>query len=348
MEIVGIKSIKKIDIKSKRHDIEVEDNHNFFADDILVHNSNFSFWYDGVKMKYAKRTGFIDATENFFNYEEVATKENPKIIAMWDFIKSEIKDFGMEFDLGELVVYGELFGGTYPHPDVPRNPHATAVQKGLFYSPTNEFYCFDIKVNGRLLGETQKGELCEQFGIFWDEPLFEGTFNECLKYPNLFPTTIPKRLGLPEIEGNVCEGVVIKPIEVKRSWAGNRVIFKNKNEKYAEITGKKSGEKSMKQPKEAIELSEAGNELLETLMQYVNENRLNAVISKLGELNDKMFGKIVGECMGDTMNDFLKDERESFEALDLKEQKVLTKRMGAEWSNMIRADFLNILDNSKK
>ena len=75
MEIVEIKSIKKIDINSKRHDIEVEDNHNFFADDILVHNSNFSFWYDGVKMKYAKRTGFIDATENFFNYEEVATKE---------------------------------------------------------------------------------------------------------------------------------------------------------------------------------------------------------------------------------------------------------------------------------
>lgn len=37
MEIVKIKSIKKIE-QHDRYDLEVEDNHNFFANDILVHN----------------------------------------------------------------------------------------------------------------------------------------------------------------------------------------------------------------------------------------------------------------------------------------------------------------------
>jgi len=36
---VKIKSIKKIDNQSKRYDIEVKDNYNFFANNVLVHNS---------------------------------------------------------------------------------------------------------------------------------------------------------------------------------------------------------------------------------------------------------------------------------------------------------------------
>lgn len=38
MKVEKIKSIKKIINNSKRYDIEVEKNHNFFANNILVHN----------------------------------------------------------------------------------------------------------------------------------------------------------------------------------------------------------------------------------------------------------------------------------------------------------------------
>lgn len=32
-----------------------------------------------------------------------------------------------------ITIYGELFGGTYPHPDVPRDPNVSIhVQKGIF------------------------------------------------------------------------------------------------------------------------------------------------------------------------------------------------------------------------
>ncbi len=39
MHYQKIKSIKKINCNSKRYDITVEDNHNFFANNILMHNS---------------------------------------------------------------------------------------------------------------------------------------------------------------------------------------------------------------------------------------------------------------------------------------------------------------------
>lgn len=49
LKISKIKSIKKLDNhQSKRYDIEVKDNHNFFANDILVHNSlGIAYWFGG-------------------------------------------------------------------------------------------------------------------------------------------------------------------------------------------------------------------------------------------------------------------------------------------------------------
>jgi Rnl2 family RNA ligase len=349
MEIVKIKSIKKIDIKSNRYDIEVEDNHNFFADGILVHNSNFSIWHDGETFKCAKRSGFLGEGESFFNWKDVLFDEKPKATKAWEYInenKSNYEKYLIDGEIKELVFFGELFGGAYPHPDIKRDYNSMTVQKGVYYSPSNLFYCFDVKINGRILTETEKGHLCTVVGIFWDEPLFEGTFEECLNYPNLFPTTISKRLGLPDIENNICEGVVIKPIEVKRSWAGGRVVFKNKNEKFAEVTGKKSGEKLMKQPKEGVTLSDDAAELAGILLGYATENRLRNVLSKIGQVNDKQFGLIVGHFIKDGMEDFLRDERERFEALESKEQKYLPKVFGAQCTTLLRNNFLNVIDGN--
>lgn len=45
MKLMKIKSIKKINHDSKRYDLEVEDNHNFFANNILVHNCTTMYKY---------------------------------------------------------------------------------------------------------------------------------------------------------------------------------------------------------------------------------------------------------------------------------------------------------------
>lgn len=51
MQRVGIKSIKKLDKSFDKYDLEIEDNHNFFANNILVHNCRCLVFKnnDGVK-----------------------------------------------------------------------------------------------------------------------------------------------------------------------------------------------------------------------------------------------------------------------------------------------------------
>jgi hypothetical protein len=43
-----------------------------------------------------------------------------------------------------VLLFGELCGGRYPHPDVEPDARVEAVQTGVYYSPTIEFYAFDI------------------------------------------------------------------------------------------------------------------------------------------------------------------------------------------------------------
>ena len=41
-----------------------------------IHGSNFSFLYD-TQMRYAKRTGFIEPSEHFFNYQTNDNESDP-------------------------------------------------------------------------------------------------------------------------------------------------------------------------------------------------------------------------------------------------------------------------------
>lgn len=58
-----IVSIEKIECTSKRYDIEVEDNHNFFANDILVHNcQNLSNEWEDIQNEDWFVTEKVDGT----------------------------------------------------------------------------------------------------------------------------------------------------------------------------------------------------------------------------------------------------------------------------------------------
>ena len=74
-------------------------------------------------------------------------------------------------------------------------------------------------------------DLAEQFDLLYAKPLFSGSFKDALEYQNDFQTTIPGILGLPEIEDNIAEGVVIKPENAMFFHDGSRLILKNKNAK---------------------------------------------------------------------------------------------------------------------
>lgn len=100
----------------------------------------------------------------------------------------------------------------------------------------------------------------------------------------------------------ICEGNVIKPIEPAYFWSGSRVILKNKNEKFSEISKSKSNK--VKKEKQEVKLSDEANKLFEIANTYITENRLRNVLSKMEKITDRHFGVVVGNFIKDTMTDF--------------------------------------------
>ncbi|MEO1270826.1 MAG: RNA ligase family protein [Myxococcota bacterium] len=142
-----------------------------------------------------------------------------------------------------VQVYGELFGGGYPHPDVPATPGVQPIQTGVYYCPEVRFCAFDLAVT---LADTQRVmidyleavELWESVGLPYAEPLKVGALGELLEYPRRFTTTWPDRLGLPPLEDpNLAEGIVLKPVpfvEVATPKGARRPLLKLKIAEFAE------------------------------------------------------------------------------------------------------------------
>ena len=233
-----------------------------------------------------------------------------------------------------MTIYGEAIGGSYPHPEVAKAKDALKVQKGVFYAPDNEFYCFDILVQeNKYLDVNDANLLFEKYQLLYAKTLFEGDIKACLSYPNAFDSTIPALLGLPEISPNVCEGVIIKPIKTARFNNGVRVILKNKNEKWSEKL------MALKKVKASEPLSEKTVKLQAALQAYITENRLNNVISKIGEVEKKDFGRLLGMLNKDAFEDFLKDYGEAYNSLEKKDKKAITKSAAKPASALINTYF---------
>lgn len=290
-----------------------------------VHGGNMSIWTeDGINFSTAKRTAFLEPDENFFNHQVVLEKLKPKLIALWNELKTEI-------DLSQMVLYGEIIGGTYPHEDVPKNTSAIRVQKGVSYSPNNEFYAFELLVNNEDFIELQRFiTLMETNGFLYAKILFTGSLEDVLKYPNTFQTLIPEEMGLPAIKNNTCEGVIIRTLRNVAFRDGRRIFLKNKNEKWSEK------EKASKRPKKIEILSEPVKELQSEIALYVSENRLDNVISKFGSVSMKDFGDLMRLFSIDIIEDFTKDKASELHTLDKQEVKQITKSISPKAIQLVK------------
>lgn len=297
-----------------------------------VHGANTSFLYDGTHLEFAKRTAVLTDGENFYDQSELIPRYEGRIKALWADVKI------VHPKAAQMLVYGEMFGGVYPHPDVKVDKKLTIIQKGVFYTPKHEFYGFDIAVyteNGRQylpVGETNA--FFEKNGIFYARTLFKGTLSECLDYPNEFQSHISEWLGLPQIDDNICEGVVIRPEVPTYLSNGDRVLIKNKNARFAE---KKRVKKRNAMLEHEVTYSAELTALLAEALAYVNENRLNNVLSKTGPVNmTKDFGRIMGLLSKDALTDFMKEFGSRYGALDKSEQKVLNKEVGRHCAELLK------------
>lgn len=266
-----------------------------------------------------------------------------------DIEDEEMTEFLSSCDGFEMTVFGELFGGLYRHQDVPRVIEATRIQGRIDYSPDNHWMPFDMTLRNPeseqmlVVNLDTLKKLCEMHGLLCQIEEFRGTLQECLNFNVEFNDDTGHRLfGLPIIEKNTAEGVVIKPICALWLRNGQRVILKNKNPMYKErIRATKA---------KTLELGNSlnKNELkyLSILKEYMNESRVMSAISKIGKLTKDSFGELLKMSSLDAISEFRKDYHDELtkleNSLDPKEFdfKKITKMMNKYSSSIVREVYL--------
>lgn len=303
-----------------------------------IHGANFCIiatFSEGtsVEVQFAKRTavlgGAADA-EDFYSCRSTGLLRElaPSAEAVLRQIAGE---GGICPGAAAVHIYGELFGGSYPHPEVDAVQGLEPVQVGVWYAPNLRFMAFDVAVDIATqrsyldFGDAQG--ICTRCGILFVQSLRVGTLAECLDFEIEFNTTIPERLGYPpllsgasESPDNLAEGVVIRPQhephQPPRAGAGRkesaRGLFKRKIASFSEKRYQNDDWKKGKAGGGGVApvITDEESSRYE-IMANVTEARLAAVLSKIGRVDpaDK-------EACLKLLEDFKEDVREALEALE--------------------------------
>jgi hypothetical protein len=230
MERVQIKKISKIESNSKRYDIETEKYHCFFADDILVHNSQFILGHD------------IEKSETIVSSKGMLKKglmlEESDDNTYWIAAKNDglINHIRNNYTSGIIQIFGEV---------VP-------VQGGYSYGQTKPTVrLFDVRVDGL---SVPYDVVPDEFRKLWVPVVYDGVIslvkNEIVLYsdPDKGIHKTKPVYSLPDEITNLCkgmelvsgksvhirEGVVVRPYIDRYAKDGVKLRLKIINPKYKE------------------------------------------------------------------------------------------------------------------
>lgn len=281
---------------------------------LKIDGANFSFWCDGKDVKVARRSGFLGEGASFFGCWPIVDKYKDNILALHNthFIENEV-----------LVVSGELFG--------------EGINGRVNYGKGKHFAAFDISMEGEFFSTKDTKNMCNDFNIPHVPILLDGvTLEQAMAFEVDFKDTY-----YPEADSeNITEGVVIKPVHPKFLSNKSRVILKKKSSRFSE--------KIKKNTKPVAKLNDQQNKYIQDISEYINENRLKNVISKVGEVTQKDFGKILGLLMQDTLKDYSKDTNKNPKKDLDTEWKQVQNALQKDASELIRKNFVNIIDGQFK
>ncbi|QES46594.1 hypothetical protein DEJ50_00745 [Streptomyces venezuelae] len=181
-----------------------------------VHGANFAVVCDRTGVHPAKRRELLGESglDEFFGVGRVW----PALAVAADRCAAALRRTYATEPSAPVTVYGELAGGCYPHPDVPPAPGTEPVQTGVWYAPGLLWMPFDATVETtaggtRWAGDRALREAADAAGLHCAPLIARGTLAQVQERTPVFPTRVPALLGLPELPGNLAEGLVIKPAD---------------------------------------------------------------------------------------------------------------------------------------
>ena len=264
-----------------------------------VHGANFSFWLEevltpmegvglcsSINIRCAKRTGFIEEGEKFFNYKPVLEKYRESLERLYYFLNNTQ-------GYGQVVVYGELYGGN--------------IQSGMCYPLEQDFVAFDLICDGLAQNKVTSFQFLKGNGIPCVPVLYYGsTLKEALESDEVFTSTFIREGFDGKEDHKEAEGLVIEPVNPRWYPNGSRIYFKKKTKRFLE----KGGKPNIKHKTLEV-LPPELESILNEAFTYITKPRFEAVISKIGEVTIKDIGKVMGLMTKDILEDMQKDELET-------------------------------------
>lgn len=301
-----------------------------------IHGANLCICTDGTEIVVAKRRAVLEAGDLFFGYKRAIAPLIPAVRAL----------FHRLGDVTWALVYGELFGGHYPHPRVVAIDGIDPVQTAIHYCPDVRFCAFDLATvhaagEAKFVSYRRAVALFESIGIPVAPTLRTGTLHELLELPVAFATRLPEQLGLPPLPGNWAEGMVIKPWDLEAPLAEPRHVLKRKRPEFAETRDE------LAPARFAGQLAGDGDALAaaeSALAAMLTENRVHSAITKLGSPRaggpDGGIDEIVAEVLADLRDELDRAHGELVLSLSRDDASLLWSVMADEVVGVV-ADHLN-------
>jgi Rnl2 family RNA ligase len=279
-----------------------------------IHGAQLVLGASASRVRIGKRKAWLEDADAFFG---------------WQLFRPDLEQAGRElFELlraeaQTLYFYGELFGGHYPHPDVVPVAGVSAVQTGVWYAPGIHWALFDaVRVYDSdqppdFVAAEELAEAAARVGVLTPPVLAQGRKNEVAGTPVRFVSKVPELLGLPRIEGNFAEGIVVK--HTGSVSAAERGIVKRKIDEFDE---KRFDESEAWDSTKPLSLAE----LVEIAGRLVNEARMASAASKVGRDHPDAW---LDEVVLDILVDLTEAVPAAVAALSPEDEATLGKRVRA-------------------
>ncbi|WP_437757024.1 RNA ligase family protein [Sorangium sp. So ce1389] len=169
-----------------------------------IHGAQLVIGVDAGGVRFGKRKEWLRHEDPFFGWQLLRA-------SLRDAARAAFAAVGAE----RLVLYGELFGGGYPHPDVPAGG-MTPVQTGVWYAPDLRWAPFELRAIGggedAFLSWSEAAAVAAAAGLMTPPLLARGRKAEIAALSERFPSRVASALGLPPLgPENLAEGLVAKP-----------------------------------------------------------------------------------------------------------------------------------------
>lgn len=288
-----------------------------------VHGANFAFLCDGQEVKCAKREQILsdseEENEGFFKYLTVKRRYEQNVLQLFGLVAARFAAVGRA--AVKLTLYGELFGGCYPHPSVAVDPSAPegGVQSGVYYCPQLEFVAYDLLTSFTVIDDepVEHHEFSQFSQLLRDlesvkilappiirESDYRGVTEDGLED---FPSKVAHELfhlpPLPGGRGARAEGVVCKTDtcqQVRTKSGVERCIFKRKITSFETVMRTTGAEVRLQDESQAV--SAAIRYIKSSLL---NVNLLSSAVSKAGKGKNNV-ESVISFCVRD-VTDALRD-----------------------------------------